>query len=272
MLLVFRYLHQYPEKMNVGNYLKMRGVTLLELLIALLIASVMLAMGIPSFRAVLDNQRMTAATNELVMSLNLAKSEAIKRVAYVSVCKSINGVACTGASDWNDGWIVFANTDAVSLSAIDVGDEIIRIYPKHRDSIDMTPSGTIGDFVSFRPSGTVGTTVGNMTGTLTVCDERGAEHARGVVVEPSGRWRISKDLAHDGNSRMHLQASDHLNMLDVCVVWGDNASNPLIHKLDFWNGIFTCNVKTGNQEAWKPFDMFKLSNNHIISDDDFIRD
>jgi len=77
---------------------------------------------------------------------------------------------------------------------------------------------------------------------------------------------------HDGNSRMHLQASDHLNMLDVCVVWGDNASNPLIHKLDFWNGIFTCNVKTGNQEAWKSFDMFKLSNNHLISDDDFIRD
>lgn len=71
---------------------------------------------------------------------------------------------------------------------------------------------------------------------------------------------------------MHLQASDHLNMLDVCVVWGDNASNPLIHKLDFWNGIFTCNVKTGNQEAWKSFDMFKLSNNHLISDDDFIRD
>lgn len=200
MLLVFRYLHQYPEKKNVGNYSKMRGVTLLELLIALLIASVMLTMGIPSFRAVLDNQRMTAATNELVMSLNLAKSEAIKRVAYVSLCKSNNGVACTGAGDWSDGWIIFANTDAASLSAIDVGDEIIRIYPSLRDSIDLTPSGTIGDFISFRPSGTVGTTVGNMTGTLTVCDERGAGHARGVVVEPSGRWRVSRDLAHDGDA------------------------------------------------------------------------
>ena len=77
---------------------------------------------------------------------------------------------------------------------------------------------------------------------------------------------------HEGNSRMHLQASDHLNMLDVCVVWGDNASNPLIHKIDFWNGIFTCNVKTRDQEAWDSFDMVQLSNNHLISDDDFIRD
>lgn len=77
---------------------------------------------------------------------------------------------------------------------------------------------------------------------------------------------------HDGNSRMHMQANDHLNMLDVCVVWGDNASNPLIHELDFWNGIFTCNVKTNSREAWELFDMFKLSNNHLISDDDVIRD
>lgn len=77
---------------------------------------------------------------------------------------------------------------------------------------------------------------------------------------------------HDGTSRMHRQASDHLNMLDICLVWGDNAANPLIHQLDFWNGIFTCNVKTGNQEAWDSFDMYQLSNNHLISDDDFIRD
>ena len=77
---------------------------------------------------------------------------------------------------------------------------------------------------------------------------------------------------HEGDSRMHLQASDHLNMLDVCVVWGDNATNSLLHKLDFWNGIFTCNVKTGNREAWDSFDMYQLSNNHLISDDDFIRD
>ena len=77
---------------------------------------------------------------------------------------------------------------------------------------------------------------------------------------------------HDGNSRMHLQASDHLNMLDVCVVWGDNAANPLRHELEFWNGIFTCNVNTRNSEAWESFDMFGLSNNHLISDDDFIRE
>jgi len=77
---------------------------------------------------------------------------------------------------------------------------------------------------------------------------------------------------HDGKSRMHAMANDHLNMLDVCVIWGDNTKNSLLHKINFWNGIFTCNVKTGNQEAWDQFDMYQLSNNHLISDDERTRD
>ena len=76
---------------------------------------------------------------------------------------------------------------------------------------------------------------------------------------------------HDGNSRMHSRANDHLNMLDVCIIWGDNPANDRLHKISFWNGIFTCNVKTRDQQAWDAFDMNQLSNNHLISDDDFIR-
>lgn len=77
---------------------------------------------------------------------------------------------------------------------------------------------------------------------------------------------------HHDDSRIHLLANDHLNMLDVCVIWGDNTSNGLLHKINFWNGIFTCNVQTKYQEAWDSFEMNQLSNNHLISDDEFVRD
>lgn len=77
---------------------------------------------------------------------------------------------------------------------------------------------------------------------------------------------------HDGNSRMHFRANDHLNMLDVCVVWADSASNERLQKIKFWNGIFTCNVRTRDQAAWDAFRMEQLSNNHLISDDESIRD
>ena len=77
---------------------------------------------------------------------------------------------------------------------------------------------------------------------------------------------------HDQDSRMHFLANDHLNMLDVCVVWGENASLPSLNEISFWNGIFTCNFKTRDREVWDQFDIYKISNNHLISDDDFIRD
>jgi type IV fimbrial biogenesis protein FimT len=176
-----------------------KGFTLFELIIALAIGSIVLVVGIPSFSGTLDNQRMTSATNELVMSLNLAKSEAIKRVTYVSVCRSNNGTSCTGGgTSWDDGWIVFANATVANLGSVDAEDEIIRVYPALRDELTVTPTGTIAGFVSFRPSGTIGTSAANMTGTLTACDERGADHARGISVESSGQWHVSHDLAHDG--------------------------------------------------------------------------
>lgn len=94
------------------------------------------------------------------------------------------------------------------------------------------------------------------------------------LIEPEYAYDLTGMIVsyrqHEGNSRMHLQANDHLNVADVCVVWGDNTSSQL-QEIDFWNGIFTCNVFTRDMQAWESFDMDQLSNNHLISDDEFIR-
>ena len=96
------------------------------------------------------------------------------------------------------------------------------------------------------------------------------------LIEPQFEYELSGMVVsyrhHDANSRMHFLANDHLNMLDVCVVWGDNAKHPDLSKIEFWNGIFTCVVQTRDQQAWDAFDMYQLSNNHLISADDYIRD
>lgn len=77
---------------------------------------------------------------------------------------------------------------------------------------------------------------------------------------------------HDGDSFMHRASNDHLNMADVCVVWSDTAFSEHLRKLDFWNGIFTCNVSTRDELAWSHFNMDELSNNHLISADPAIRE
>lgn len=77
---------------------------------------------------------------------------------------------------------------------------------------------------------------------------------------------------HDGEDSMHRWSNDHLNVADVCVVWSDTAFAPTLAELDFWNGVFTCNVQTRDSYAWSQFKMNQLSNNHLISADPFIRD
>jgi hypothetical protein len=77
---------------------------------------------------------------------------------------------------------------------------------------------------------------------------------------------------HDGESFMHRWSNDHLNMADVCVIWGESAMSGHLGKLRFWNGIFTCNVQTRDSVAWATFDMHELANNHLISADARIRD
>jgi hypothetical protein len=81
---------------------------------------------------------------------------------------------------------------------------------------------------------------------------------------------VSYEL-HDGDYSLHKRWNDHLNVADYCVVWDENASSEFLPKIDFWNGQFTCNFSTRNKEAWDDFNVKQLSNNHLISDDQYIR-
>ncbi len=76
---------------------------------------------------------------------------------------------------------------------------------------------------------------------------------------------------HDGNTRLHKRWNDHLNLADYCVVWGDTAAASTLPKVKFWNGQFTCNFSTRDQEAWSNFNASQISNNHLITDEKFIR-
>ncbi len=76
---------------------------------------------------------------------------------------------------------------------------------------------------------------------------------------------------HDGNYGLHRVWGDNLNVSDVCVVWRDNAFKTPLPRLEFWNGQFTCNVKTSDRDAWESFNMNQLSNNHLLTNEPRIR-
>ena len=91
------------------NMNRENGFTLVELLITIVIVTTLLALGIPSLKDFMKNNRLTAQSNALVTALQVARSEAVKRGTDTIVCASSNQTACTGAGDWDEGWIVFSD-------------------------------------------------------------------------------------------------------------------------------------------------------------------
>ncbi len=94
-------------------------------------------------------------------------------------------------------------------------------------------------------------------------------------VEPLYRYRLQglvvSRRAHDGNRMLHRRWNDHLNVADVCVVWGSNTRIDL-HAFDFWSGQFTCFYRTDDERAWRAFSPARMANNHLLSDDPYLRD
>ncbi|MHB8448408.1 MAG: GspH/FimT family pseudopilin [Rudaea sp.] len=96
----------------VGAYRPAHGFTLIELMITIFIAFILVALALPSFRETSIRMKVTSNTNNLMIAINLARSEAAKRGIPVALIAN----AGTGATAWaNSGWYVQAsNLDAAS--------------------------------------------------------------------------------------------------------------------------------------------------------------
>ena len=87
-----------------------RGFTMIELLITITIAVILLTIAAPSFQSFIAQNRVESASNQLLASFAYARSEAIKRGARITVCKSSDAANCGGAG-WEEGWIIFLDSD-----------------------------------------------------------------------------------------------------------------------------------------------------------------
>lgn len=161
-----------------------KGFTIIELMITLAVATILLGLAAPSFNDIIKDSRLTTQINGLSASLNLARSEAIKRSLTVTVCKSANGTACGG--EWQQGWIVFVdNNGNGAVEAGNPDDTIIRV-----NSVLSTGNTLIfpgKNRVTYKADGFA---IG-YNSTFTLCDGRGITKSKGLVVSNSGRVRTA---------------------------------------------------------------------------------
>jgi hypothetical protein len=65
---------------------------------------------------------------------------------------------------------------------------------------------------------------------------------------------------------IHRASNDHLNVVDLCMVWGANAADGAYEKMSFSSGQFVCYVSSKDGEAWQPRYLRALSNNHLLTE------
>jgi type IV fimbrial biogenesis protein FimT len=167
------------------------GVTLIELLVVLAIAAILAQIALPEFSDIMKNNRSTARINELQTSLTFARTEAVKRNSPVVLCKSTNGTSCTSAgTDWHNGWIVFVDVD--NSGTVNNGEDVLSLHGNADEKFTLTFTPTM---VAYAGNGLA---TQGQNGTYALCDDRGAAHARGVIVTVSGRPRLAVDSDGDG--------------------------------------------------------------------------
>lgn len=162
--------------------MKQHGLTLLELLSAIAVLGILTAIAVPSFVSVTESNALAADTNDLVASLQQARSQAITRGANVTVCAANAGLtACSGAADWSTGWVV-----------LDEAANVLRVHePLVANSASEINVVNAPGAVVFNRNG-----FSTDARTLKLCGpNNAANRARGIVITTDGRVR----LAADGN-------------------------------------------------------------------------
>lgn len=151
-----------------SKFTKAMGFTLVELMATIAIAAVVMGLAVPSFNTAIKNNRLTTQVNDFVTSLNIARSEAVKRGQQVTLCKSSDGNTCVAdgaASNWAQGWIVFVDQDNDFIH--DAGEFPIRVQGQAQSQISMAGTGTVINQISYLGSG-----LSLNTGTIAICDDR----------------------------------------------------------------------------------------------------
>lgn len=156
------------------------------MMITLTVMIVLLSVGVPSFIQTIRINNTVMEVNRMVTSLNLARSEAVKRRMQVTIAR-------TGA-EWEDGWRIFSDQDGDGV--LDAGDTELKIYTALRNGYTLRSGGNIDDWIAYLPTGMGKGNGGLPSDRFRLCaDDQDTATGRSIVINNIGRLRIEDGTA-----------------------------------------------------------------------------
>lgn len=143
---------------------RISGFTLIELMVTVAVLAILVAIALPNYQAFVLNSRMTAQANNFLASLQLARSEAVKRNAAVTMSAP--------DGDWANGWQI-----------ADAGGNVLRVHPALEGASSLGGDAAI----TFQSNGQAGAT------TFNLCNpDTSIAPGRNIAVGVSGRASVIK--------------------------------------------------------------------------------
>jgi type IV fimbrial biogenesis protein FimT len=164
-----------------------QGFTLVELMVTLAVAAIILAIAAPSFSQMIRDHRLITTANDFMGTMQLARSEAIRRGVQVTMLPITQG-------DWSSGWNVFTdwngNESIGEVGAVCAENQDCFLSQQNiLDAVTSVAAGNTGSGFRFMPTGEILSTLGFPNGNITFCSTGSNE--RIVTLNQSGSTRIS---------------------------------------------------------------------------------
>ncbi len=107
-----------------------RGATLIELVVALAVLTVLCVLAFPSLSGSISRIRADMLRMQLVSVFQSARSAAITRAEPIAVCPSDDGQNC--GSDWSRGWLI--HRDRSGHAGSPTAEDILQFRTGYHDS------------------------------------------------------------------------------------------------------------------------------------------
>ncbi|MFT7258499.1 MAG: type IV fimbrial biogenesis protein FimT [Glaciecola sp.] len=177
-----------PNKnQQVTHQSRLKGTTLIELMVVVGILAILGTLGVPSFLSIITKSRITSETNQLNGLIRFARFKAIEQEQLSVLCPTSDYRVCN--NDWNAPKIVFI--DANHNNERDLQEPILMSMPKSNNSNQIYSRNRT---LKFYESGITASPA-----SVRICpSSKESQYARLLTVSLQGKIKLSRDTNDDG--------------------------------------------------------------------------